>query len=92
MRSLVKTSKFSRAFRKFTKRNSQLEAKVEETLRQMQEDVFAEGLGTHKLSGNLEGIIACSCGYDCRILFIIEAEGEGESIILLDVGKHDDVY
>jgi mRNA-degrading endonuclease YafQ of YafQ-DinJ toxin-antitoxin module len=92
LRNLVKTPKFSRAFRKFTKRNYQLEARVEETLRQMQEDVFAESLGTHKLSGNLEGIIACSCGYDCRILFIIEVDGEGESIVLLDVGKHDDVY
>jgi mRNA interferase YafQ len=51
-------------------------------------------LDTHKLSGSLEGINACSCGYDCRVLFSIDRDPETESevIILLDVGNHDDVY
>ncbi len=60
----------------------------------MTEDVFAPNLDTHKLGGSLDGINACSCGYDCRVLFSIEpdAESEFELIILLDVGNHDDVY
>jgi mRNA-degrading endonuclease YafQ of YafQ-DinJ toxin-antitoxin module len=60
----------------------------------MTEDVFVSSLGTHKLGGNLDGIYACSCGYDCRVLFSIEPDSETESelIILLDVGNHDDVY
>ncbi len=32
-------------------------------------DVFAFHLGTHKLSGELYGLYACICGYDCRIVF-----------------------
>lgn len=94
MRKLITTSKFNRSLRKFTKRNSELRERVQKTLEQMTEDVFAANLGTHKLSGSLEGINACSCGYDCRVLFSIERDPETDSelIVLLDVGNHDDVY
>ena len=94
MRELVTTPKFERSLRKFTKRNLELQRKVQKTLEQMEEDVFAANLATHKLGGSLEGINACSCGYDCRILFSIEQdpETELEVILLLDVGNHDDVY
>ncbi len=93
-RELVLTPKFKRAFRKFVGRNARLQKRIEDTLRQMQEDVFAASLGTHKLSGTLEGLRACGCGYDCRIVFSIErnpASG-GEVIVLLDIGTHDEVY
>ncbi len=70
-RELVLTPKFKRAFRKFVRRDAKLQKRIEHTLTQMQEDVFAASLGTHKLSGTLEGLRACSCGYDCRIVFSI---------------------
>jgi len=94
MRELVLTPKFKRAFRKFVRRDTRLQKRIEDTLQQMQEDVFAANLSTHKLSGELLGLQACSCGYDCRIVFSIErdqATGK-EVIILLDVGTHDEVY
>jgi mRNA interferase YafQ len=74
--------------------NAQVQKRIEDTLMQMQEDVFAASLGTHKLSGPLEGLRACSCGYDYRIVFSIERNpaGGGEVIVLLDVGTHDEVY
>jgi mRNA interferase YafQ len=94
VRKLITTPKFNRSLRKFTKRNSELRERVQKTLEQMTEDVFAANLDTHKLGGSLEGINACSCGYDCRVLFSIEQDPETESevIVLLDVGNHDDVY
>ena len=60
----------------------------------MEIDVFAPSLGTHKLSGNLNGLQSCSCGYDCRIVFSIEqgTEPDHEVIVLLDIGTHDEVY
>ena len=94
MRALVPTPKFRRAYRKFTRRNKRLREKIEETLEQMETDVFAAHLSTHKLSGTLFGLWACSCGYDCRIIFSLEtddATGE-EVILLLDIGTHDEVY
>jgi mRNA interferase YafQ len=94
VRKLITTPKFNRSLRKFTKRNSELRERVQKTLEQMTEDVFAANLDTHKLSGSLDGINACFCGYDCRVLFSIEQDPETESevIVLLDVGNHDDVY
>lgn len=94
MRELTTTSKFSRAFRKFARRNPKLRQQIEATLIQMQADLYDPSLGTHNLSGKLEGLKACSCGYDCRIVFSIEpgTEAEKEYIVLLDIGTHDDVY
>ncbi len=93
-RELVLTLKFKRAFRKFVRRNARLRKRIENTLMQIQNDVFAASLGTHKLSGMLEGLRACSCGYDCRIVFAIESNhtGGNEVIVLLDIGTHDEVY
>jgi mRNA-degrading endonuclease YafQ of YafQ-DinJ toxin-antitoxin module len=47
-----------------------------------------------RLIGKLSGLLSCSCGYDCRIVFAIETDEEsGETlIVLLDVGTHDEVY
>jgi mRNA-degrading endonuclease YafQ of YafQ-DinJ toxin-antitoxin module len=51
VRELVLTPKFKRAFRKFVKRNAQLETKIIQTLELMQEDIFASQLSTHSLQG-----------------------------------------
>jgi mRNA interferase YafQ len=69
MRQLVLTEKFKRSFRKFVKRDSKLQNRIAAALIQMQQDVFAGSLSTHKLTGKLQGLYACSCGYDCRIIF-----------------------
>jgi mRNA interferase YafQ len=73
MRPLVLTPKFKRAFRKFVKRKAGLQRRIEETLQQMEADVFALNLGTHELSGKFNGLQSCSCGYDCRVIFSIRA-------------------
>lgn len=75
-------------------RNTNLQQSIEDTLQQMEADVFAPNLGTHKLSGKLDGLQSCSCGYDCRIVFSIEQDSETDSkvIVLLDIGTHDEVY
>lgn len=94
MRELVITSSFRRAYRRLTKRDRSLQRRIDNILRQMQLDVFAPSLGTHKLGGALFGLWACSCGYDCRVIFSLEAdeEGGGEVILLHDIGAHDEVY
>jgi len=93
MREIVLTPKFKRAFRKFIKRNPQLEPKLIQVLQLMKEDVFAPQLSANSLQGKLLGLKACSCGYDCRILFTIEVyPDQTEAIVLLDIGTHNDVY
>lgn len=94
MSKIVISSKFKRAFRKFARRNTQLQTRIEETIAELSDDIFSPSLGTHKLEGKLSGLLSCSCGYDCRIVFAIETEEEsGETlVVLLDVGTHDEVY
>ena len=91
-RELLRTTAFLRALRRFVKRRPQAAAQVEATLQILAEDAFDPQLKTHKLSGDLEGVWACSAGYDLRILFeFVEHEG-AEAIPLLTVGTHDEVY
>jgi mRNA-degrading endonuclease YafQ of YafQ-DinJ toxin-antitoxin module len=69
-----------------------LAAEVEATLQMLSDDAFDPRLKTHRLSGDLEGVWACSAGYNLRILFeFVEHEGT-EAILLLTVGTHDEVY
>lgn len=94
MRELVLTPKFKRTYRKLVKRDRAFQKRIEDILIQMSQDVFANSLGTHKLSGELTGLWACSCGYDCRIVFALETDRDTgqEVILLLDIGTHDEVY
>lgn len=94
MRQLVLSSKFKRTFRKFVLRNPKLQKKIEDILKEMENDVFLPKLGTHSLKGELAGLKACSCGYDCRIIFSVEIDRttQKEVIVLLDIGTHDEVY
>ena len=94
IRELILTPRFQRSFRKFVRRNPQLQSHIEQTLLKMRQDVFSATLGTHKLTGDLFGLLACSCGYDCRILFSIQQHSttQQEVILLLDMGTHDAIY
>jgi mRNA-degrading endonuclease YafQ of YafQ-DinJ toxin-antitoxin module len=44
MRKLVLTSRFKRSLRKFIKHDQNLQARIEETLQQMETDLFAANL------------------------------------------------
>jgi addiction module RelE/StbE family toxin len=91
-RKLLLSKSFEKAFHKFSKNHPQRKSSIEQTLLLMEQDVFSYQLRTHKLSGNLFSLLACSCGYDCRIVFSIEKENDKEVILLIDIGTHDDVY
>jgi mRNA interferase YafQ len=94
MNRLVLTPRFRRAYRKFVKADRALQVKIDAVIQQLEQDAFQPRLGTHKLSGNLAGLLACSCGYDCRIVFTVEKAPRDEQpvILLIDIGTHDEVY
>ncbi|HEY5462296.1 MAG TPA: type II toxin-antitoxin system YafQ family toxin [Hanamia sp.] len=93
-RNLVLSKPFQRAYKRFVIKNPLLKSAIGESLLKLEENAFAPGLKTHKLSGNLYGYFACTCGYDCRIVFSIEKNSKlkGEFILLIDIGTHDEVY
>lgn len=93
-RRLVWTKSFARAYRKFVRRDTRLQKSIDEALQLMSIDPFSRSLHTHKLSSKLIGALACSCGYDCRIVFFFERDAKtGEELIVLaDIGSHGEVY
>jgi len=94
-RKLVSSKAFEKSYQKFTGKNSVLKNSIGKALQKLQQNPYEPGLRTHKLSGNLAAYLACSCGYDCRIIFTITKDLSNpqiEIILLLDIGTHEDVY
>ena len=92
MRELIRTTRFIRAMRRYLKRHRDAEPEVREALQQLATDAFGQRLKTHKLTGELKDVWACSAGYDLRILFeFVQHEGK-DGILLLSMGTHDEVY
>lgn len=91
-RELLRTAAFIRSLRRYLKRRPQSASDVEAALQILSEDANDPRLKTHKLSGELDGLWACSAGYDLRILFEFVDHESGEAILLLTVGTHDEVY
>ena len=91
-RTLVRTTAFVRAARRYLRRHPHSTDSLRSTLELLQEDAFDSRLRTHKLRGDLEGTWSCSGGYDLRIVFEFVQHGGSEAIVLLSVGTHDEVY
>lgn len=94
MRQIGWTPKSLRAFKRLVKRHPDLRSAIEQTLNQLSEDPFHPSLQTHKLTGDLAGIWSASIDYKLRILFefVNDVETQEQSILLLNLGSHDDVY
>jgi len=90
MYTLVWTSHFTRAAKKFTKLHPELRKKVASILRDLEKEPFQPHLKYHHLGGKYKGTQAVSITDDYRItLTVMITEKE---IILLDIGPHDEVY
>lgn len=85
---LFSKKQFLKTSAKLIRKNPALEEPLSKTLRLLRDDPFAPSLKTHKLKGPLQGLYACSLTYELRIVFEIKTD----SISLIDIGTHDEVY
>jgi len=94
MHELVLTSRFERAFRRLTGKNPALQSQIETTIQRMAENLADPRLKTHRLSGRLAGLHACSVAYDCRIVFSKQKHPKTsvETMLLINIGTHEEVY
>ena len=94
MRKLAWHNSFRRVFKRRTENNPALQRKILDVLERMAENPFDPQLRTHKLHGRLEGLWASWVEYDCRIVFAFESRFDmnEDLIVLIDLGKHDEVY
>ena len=94
MHDLVLTPRFERAFRRLTAKNPALQFQIEATLQRLAENLTDPRLKTHRLSGQLAGLFACSVAYDCRIVFSKQKHPKtgAETLLLINIGTHEEVY
>ena len=78
-RELIPTTAFTRAVRRYLRRNEKAADRIEAALETLADDAFAPRLRTHKLKGDLAGTWACSAGKDLRILFQFVETKNGEA-------------
>ncbi|MGB9596283.1 MAG: type II toxin-antitoxin system YafQ family toxin [Candidatus Poribacteria bacterium] len=92
--NLVWSPNFRRMAKRAVQRNPDLRERIRDTLRLLTEDPFYPKLHSHKLEGELSNLWACTLDYDNRIIFKFASNPEtGEKeIVLLALGKHDEVY
>lgn len=87
---LVKDDSYQRKERKFFKKHAYLVDKYAEVLTKLKTNPFDSSLKTHKLKGELSEFHSCSLTYEYRIICIFLIQDE--TIILVDIGSHEDVY
>jgi mRNA interferase YafQ len=94
MYTLSWSSGFRRGFKKATRKDPGLQEKIFSVLEKLSIEPFDPALKTHKLHGELIGLWACQVEYDCRIVFTFEKDPDNEKdfIVLVDIGRHDEVY
>jgi addiction module RelE/StbE family toxin len=80
---------FKRSYRKRIKKNNDLKRRFWQKMELFLHSPFSPQLRTHKLSGRLEGLWAFSVDDDCRVIFDFISE---DRALLIDVGKHEEVY
>ena len=85
---------FKRALKRIIRKNPQLQERISEVLELLASDYLNPVLKSHKLSGQLDGLWACSVAYDCRIIYTLQQDSDTqeEMIVVIDIGSHDEVY
>ncbi|OGW36375.1 MAG: hypothetical protein A2Y97_01890 [Nitrospirae bacterium RBG_13_39_12] len=79
---------FLKRAKKLLKRNPVLREVYKNLYGKLSSDPFDSTLHTHALTGDLRGKYACSLTYELRIIFKLS----DDTIHLLDIGTHDEVY
>jgi mRNA interferase YafQ len=89
---LVLSPHFLKAYKKLVTKYPLLQEQIDSAIRQLEINIFDPKLKTHKLSGSLHGCYACSCGYNCRIVFTVEEYQNEKVVLLITIGTHNEVY
>lgn len=82
------TSHVKRKYHKLVKKDRNISDKIDATIARFKENPKHPSLRLHKLAGGKNQAWSISVTDDIRLIFLYGEEG----IIVIDIGKHDDVY
>ena len=88
--SLVYPHSYLRRARRFLKRHPGLRGQYRKTLQLLELDPRHPSLRLHALKGRMRGLSSVSINIAYRIVIVLEIREK--EILLVDVGKHDEVY
>ncbi len=88
--SLVYPHSYLKRARRFLKRHPDLRGQYRKTLQLLELDPCHPSLRLHSLQGRLRGLSSVSINIAYRIVVLLEIRER--EILLIDVGKHDEVY
>ena len=88
MRNIEYPKRFAKKLDKFVTLHPEFKKKIIRIVDMLRKDPFAPSLVTHKLSGKLSPLFACSISLEYRLIFDIT----DETIYLVNIGTHDEVY
>ena len=90
MNKIVLTKNYTKRAKLFIKKHPKLISQYTKTLKLLEINPYHPSLRLHKLSGKMSKLYSVSINMSYRISldFIID----NKKIILINVGKHDDVY
>jgi addiction module RelE/StbE family toxin len=89
LHSLIWDSAFKNRYKKVVANNPRLKKNFWEKMELFADNPYNSQLKTHKLSGKLKNYWALSLEYDCRVVFEFK---DGDKILLIDIGSHNEVY
>ncbi len=87
---LIFTQSYTRRAIRFLRRHPELKTQYRRTLELLELNPFHPSLRLHKLKGRLGDLHAVSINFAYRIT--LEFLVEGDAILLVNVGSHDEVY
>ena len=90
MARIIYTESYIRRVKKFVKQHPEILSQYEKTLKLLEINPFHPSLRLHKLKGKLEKLYSVSINISYRISvdFMIDED----KIILIDIGKHENIY
>jgi len=87
---LVYPESYIRRARKFLKKHPEIHSQYRKTLQLLELNPHHPSLRLHSLQGRLSGLSSVSINISYRI--VLEMIIEGNEILLVSIGKHDQVY
>jgi len=87
---LVFPDSYIRRARKFLKKHPEIHGQYRKILELLEFDPYHPSLRLHSLQGNLSGLSSVSINISYRI--VLELIIEGNEILLINIGKHEQVY
>ncbi len=87
---LVYPESYIRRATKFLEKHPEIHGQYKKTLQLLELNPYHPSLRLHRLKGRLEGLSSVSINISYRI--VIQFLIQGDEILLVNVGKHEQVY